>query len=193
MSSLLQSPSKPSGAVSPRRAARSLTRARLGGALGAIALAGLLVLPACWPLLLPGFLVTDDGLDHVIRAWALGERLAAGDLLPRWIPELGLGHGYPLFAVYAPGIYYPWVALRWLTGGYLGATEVLTGGLLFVLGAGAYCFAARWHGRRGGVLACVATVYAPYALFDAESRMSLPELAVLAGIPWLLLASDRLF
>ncbi|HEX2172288.1 MAG TPA: hypothetical protein VHL09_07575, partial [Dehalococcoidia bacterium] len=130
-------------------------------------------------------------MDHVIRGWALGEQIAAGDRLPRWIPQLGLGRGFPLFVAYAPGLYYPLVGIAAVAGGYPAAAEWLTLALIVVLGLGAYCLGARWQGRAGGLLAAAGTVGAPYVLLDAESRGSLPELAVLAGLPWLLLAIDR--
>lgn len=78
-------------------------RACLSLALGAAVIA----LPAMWVLLTHGLpIIADDTPVHLMRLYLLDQHVRAGDLLPRWLPELYTGYGYPLFTFYAPTMYY---------------------------------------------------------------------------------------
>jgi uncharacterized membrane protein len=60
-----------------------------------------------WPWLDPRYdwSGTFDGENHLIRLFLVGDALKAGDWYPRWLPDLTMGYGYPLFNYYAPGMY----------------------------------------------------------------------------------------
>src|SRR3954467_8174861 len=61
---------------------------------------------AALPLLWYGVSQAFDTPIHLARLGALDDALAQGELYPRWLPALLLGHGYPLFNYYAPAPYY---------------------------------------------------------------------------------------
>jgi uncharacterized membrane protein len=66
-----------------------------------------IALPAVWVLLTHGLpIIADDTPVHLMRLYLLDQHVRAGDLLPRWLPELYTGYGYPLFTFYAPAMYY---------------------------------------------------------------------------------------
>ena len=47
-----------------------------------------------------------DGKNHLLRLYVLGWLLERGVWHPRWVPDLFMGWGYPVFNYYAPGFYY---------------------------------------------------------------------------------------
>src|SRR5690242_4816292 len=66
----------------------------------------LFTLPAIWPLFTDGLPARFDRGLHLMRLAWLDQHLRQGTLFPRWIPEMMLGRGYPLFNFYGAGVYY---------------------------------------------------------------------------------------
>lgn len=125
-----------------RGAERRVGRRRLLLVLNSTVIA----LPAVWVLLTRGLpIIADDTPVHLMRLYLLDQHVRAGDLLPRWLPELYTGYGYPLFTFYAPAMYYiaEWLHLvgASLVDGYrfAHALAVLTGAVgAGLLGAALY-------------------------------------------------------
>ncbi len=135
----------------------------------------LLALPALWPLLRPGFFVSDDGLFHVYRVAALADAWRHGVLYPRLFPEFGFGYGQAVLNFYAGLTYFP-AALLALVGVNPATAVELTIALGFLLAALAmYGFARSLWGPTGAGLAAVAYTYFPYHLADAYVRGAVPE------------------
>lgn len=150
---------------------KRLSLLRLTGSVVAL----LLALPALWPLLRPGFFVSDDGLFHVYRVAALADAWRHGVLYPRLFPEFGFGYGQAVLNFYAPLSYVP-AALLALVGANPATAVELTIALGFLLAALAmYGFARSLWGPTGAVLAAVAYTYFPYHLADAYVRGAVPE------------------
>ncbi len=162
---------------------------RWGGWLAVL----LLTLPALWPLLRPGFFVSDDGLFHVYRAAALADAWRHGVLYPRLFPEFGFGYGQAVLNFYAPLTYAPAALLAML--GINPATAVeLTIALGFLLaGLAMYGFVRSLWGPVGGVLAAVAYTYFPYHLADAYLRGAIPEHFAFVFPPLILWATTAIF
>ncbi|MGB4804816.1 MAG: 6-pyruvoyl-tetrahydropterin synthase-related protein, partial [Anaerolineae bacterium] len=136
-------------------------------------LALLVSLPACLPLLQPGFFVSDDGLFHLYRVAALGDAIGQGLLYPRWFAEFGFGYGQPVLHFYSPLSYY--LAVPFLPFGALTATKIVFA-LGFILPALAmFAFARRWWDDAGGLLAAAVYTYSPYHLADGLLRGALAE------------------
>ncbi len=153
----------------------------------------LLALPALWPLLRPGFFVSDDGLFHVYRIAALADAWSQGVLYPRLFPEFGFGYGQAVLNFYAPLAYYPGALLATLGLSPATAAEV-TIALGFLLAAlAAYGFARSCFGPVGGVLAAVAYTYFPYHLADAYLRGAIPEHFAFVWLPLILWATADIF
>jgi 6-pyruvoyl-tetrahydropterin synthase related domain len=157
------------------------------------ALAVLLTLPALWPLVRPGFFVSDDGRFHVYRIAALAQAWQQGVLHPRLFPEFGFGYGQAVLNFYAPLSYWPGALFAVLgIGPVVGAK--LTIALAFVLSAlAAYGYANYLWGPAGGVLAAAAYTYFPYHLADAYLRGAIPELFAFVWPPLILWAYTAAF
>ena len=136
-------------------------------------LALLVSLPACLPLLQPGFFASDDGLFHLYRVAALADALRQGVIYPRWFPEFGFGYGQPVLHFYSPLSYY--LAVPFLPLGSIAAAKIVVA-LGFVLPALTMAALARrvW-GATGAVLAAAVYTYFPYHLADGLLRGAVAE------------------
>jgi len=153
----------------------------------------LLTLPALWPLLRPGFFVSDDGHFHIYRIAALADAWRHGVLYPRLFPEFGFGYGQAVLNFYAPLSYAPGALLATLGVNPATAAE-LTIALGFVLAALAmYGFVRSLWGPAGGALAAVAYTYFPYHLADAYVRGAIPEHFAFIFPPLILWATTSIF
>ncbi len=153
---------------------------------------GVATLPAASPYLFgDGLPRTNDALPHLYRVVALDRLVQAGQLWPRWSPDLVHGYGYPVFNFF-PALSHWLVELLHLLGLELTAGFRLAMALHFWLAAaGAYFLGRAWFSAGAGWAAAIAYAYSPYLLYDAHVRGSLPETQALALLPWLLLALWR--
>ena len=152
----------------PRLGARM---ARPGGGF----LCLLLALPALWPLIRAGFLVSDDGRFHVYRIAALAQAWSQGVLHPRLFPEFGFGYGQAVLNFYAPLAYWPGALLALLGAGPAAAAKLSIALGFLLAGLAAYGYGRYVWGTAGGLLAAVAYTYFPYHLADAYLRGAIPE------------------
>ncbi len=149
-------------------------------------------LPALWPLLRAGFLVTDDGRFHVYRIAALADAWQHGVLYPRLFPDFGFGYGQAVLNYYAPLSYAPGALLSTAGISPVWAAKA-TIALGFVLAAlAAYGFGRTIWGAWGGVLAAVAYTYFPYHLADAYVRGAIPEFMAFIWLPLILWATTSI-
>src|SRR5687768_11390279 len=134
------------------------------------ALAALLSFVAWQPFVRPDFDLwrADDGEYHLLRVYVFEHAFRDGQWLPRWLPELFAGYGYPIFNYYAPGTYYAALLLRAL-GLDIYTTVQALGALPACAGtAGAFGLARAVTARRGswtpsfrGLVGALAYAYAP--------------------------------
>ncbi|HET7770438.1 MAG TPA: 6-pyruvoyl-tetrahydropterin synthase-related protein, partial [Chloroflexota bacterium] len=136
----------------------------------------------------------DDSKNHLIRLYHLEWLIRNGVWYPRWVPELYLGYGYPLFNYYAPAFYYLTLALKAVTRTDFWDAFKLSGVFAVLLGAsGMYALARTiWHRTLPAIFAALAFTYAPYVFaVNLYKRGDIPEALALALIPWLLHATWR--
>jgi hypothetical protein len=172
---------------------KKLSFRRPAGSLVALLLRLLAIVPALWPLLRPGFFVSDDGHFHIYRIAALADAWQHGVLYPRLFPEFGFGYGQAVLNFYAPLSYAPGALLATLGVNPATAAE-LTIALGFVLAALAmYGFVRSLWGPAGDVLAAVAYTYFPYHLADAYVRGAIPEHFAFVFPPLILWATTSIF
>lgn len=171
----------------------------------------LFAIPAFYPLLHDGLTASFDGRTHLLRLAALANAVAEGIYLPRWLPAMQLGYGYPVFNFYPPGAYY--LALLPSLFGVSLYWSYAVGFVLAILLAGIgatllahdlvrhyACSSARqsapaasvWYTLAPALLVGVAYMYAPYLLVNVYIRGSLPEAVAQALLPWVLWSSRRL-
>lgn len=150
-------------------------------------LPGLLV---AWQPLLWGRLPQADAIFHLYWLAQLERAVQHGALFPRWLTDLGLGYGYPLFNYYAPLgdlMVFPLVYL-----GLSPQTALLISFGLALGGVvlGVYGWARELFGAEAGRLAALVVGYAPYLLVNVHHRGALAEswgLACLSLTAWGLL------
>ena len=136
------------------------------------------------------------GLDAT-RLFELDRGVGAGDLYPRWSPDMYFGYGSPLLALYAPLAYF--VAEVFLLAGmtmtwamkfsYLAATVLAALGM-FLLARHEYeklcddC--APYQNNIVGIAAALIYILAPYFLVDLYVRAAAAELYGFGLIPWVI-------
>ncbi len=160
---------------------------RKGSLLVAAVTLPVIAVPALWPLIIHGLPRSSDGRLHLLRLVLLDYHLRQGTLYPRWLPELLMGYGYPVFSFYTPASYY--VAEFWhLVGlGFYGGLAAALGTMILAAGLGAWLLASDVLGSRSpwpAIVAAAAYMYAPYLLTNVYVRGALPEVAAQAVIPW---------
>src|SRR5688572_16449693 len=168
------------------------------------ALAALLSFVAWQPFVRPDFDVwrADDGEYHLLRVYVFEHAFWEGQWLPRWLPDLFVGYGYPIFNYYAPGTYYAALVLRAAGLDVYTAVQALGAIAACAGAAGAFCLTralARDVTSAGprttsvaGLTAAVAYAYAPYPFItNLIIRADLAEALGLALLPWALLAAWR--
>lgn len=147
-----------------------------------------LALPALWPYT-QGWPLTADGTLHLLRTLLLDIHLQRGMLYPRWVPELVLGFGYPVFSFYGPAAFYLADLFHWLGLSYSHAVMAALTLMVVAGGWGMYALArdvlGEPNGRWGSLVAAVAYLYAPYLLTNVFVRGAIGEVGAQALLPWI--------
>ena len=191
----------PAAQLSPDRSVR-LAQVRVTLVIAAV----LVALPAVWLLITRGLpTIADDTPVHLMRLFVFDQHVRQGEWLPRWIPDLYTGYGYPLFHFYAPAMYYVAETLH-LSGlgqatayGWSYVLAVVFGavGAAF-LGSDLYTAPAGFDRQREhtslaprpstfwpGLLAAAMYTYASYLLANVYVRGAFGEIGAQALLPWL--------
>ncbi len=144
----------------------------------------LICLLAAWPFISrPSLPQATDAELHIFRLAELSRMVREGELYPRWAANFYYGYGYPIFNYYAPLTYYLGLGVELMPR--LDAVDAVKA--VFVLGLvtagiGMYGFVRDYWGRRAGLVAAAAYVFAPYIQFvDPHARGDLAE-AVSFGV-----------
>lgn len=148
--------------------------------------------PAIHWLFWPGYLSTYDGIYHLTRMIEVDSLVRQGILYPRWFPNFGQGHGYPIFNFFPPFGYLltelPALILKDLPL----AIQVSMAASMIVSGWGMYLLARDiGSGRLAGCAVAAFYLYFPYHLQDVYTRGGMPELWAMAWLPWLAWAQLR--
>jgi hypothetical protein len=130
----------------------------------------------------------DDATEYPPRLAELAHVLADHAFPPVWAPDLGSGHGQPLFEFAPPLLYF--AALPFFAVGFRLADSLQFAlALLFAAGAWAtYKIARRYGGSRCSSVAVSALwLFAPYVALDLYVRAAFAEAAAIAIAPVALL------
>ncbi|TEU19093.1 MAG: hypothetical protein E3J21_04590 [Anaerolineales bacterium] len=148
--------------------------------LGGLALMTLL---AGLPLFQFKIIGGHDALAYLPRTVEFYEGLRAGQLFPRWAPDLGAGYGQPFFNFNPPLFYYVSAFFHLLGFGFVASQNLACFALLLLAGLGMYMLAGEVFGPRGGLVSAVAYLFAPYLLVTLYVRHALADFAAFAFIP----------
>jgi hypothetical protein len=143
-------------------------------------------LPVCLPLLTSSLIAGHDSYCYFPRLVEIHRNVFAGVMLPRWAPDLGSGHGQPLF-VFHPPLFY-WVGEVWQLLGFdaVTAANLASAAIVLAAGFGAFYLGRLYFGAWGGYIAAAAYVYAPYFAVDLYVRSALEEFTAFALFPLVL-------
>lgn len=144
-----------------------------------------------WPLIRPGFFVTDDGEWMVIRLSAFYQSLASGQFPVRFLGRLNNSFGYPVANFLYPGFLYIGSILRLFGLSFPIAVKFIFGasvsiGALSVFGA----LRTRFRAFES-LLGTLSFIFAPYLLFDMYTRGSVGEVLALGTSALAILSLTR--
>ncbi len=149
-------------------------------------------LPLLGPLVQRGMLTcSHDGVLHLFRTFQLDTLVRQGVLWPRWLPAMVFGYGYPLFNFHPALSYYPPLILHRLGISLLQSWNLSLALGILASGWTMYLWARQVLGERGGFVAAVAYMLAPYQLYDVYWRGSSAESLALPLAPLVMWAALR--
>lgn len=186
------SASEPGAATRPRAmldtlSARTKSLAHLAvGHLPFLGLLGVAIVLAGLPLLSLDALDGHDSLAYLPRNVEFWEGLKAGQIFPRWAPDLGAGYGEPTFNFNPPAFYYLSAFFHAFGVGFIASEDLAAFTLLALAGAGMYFLAQSFFGRQGGLVAAIAYVFAPFLLSRLYVSHAMADYTAFAFLPWAL-------
>ena len=143
---------------------------------------------------------SDDGEQFLLRALTLGHALSVHLTYPRWLPDLYLGFGYPVFSFYSPLAYLTVVLVGDITGTTVDVAVRVTMIVTVLFGALGTFMLARslvapgsrddpWTTTVASLSGVGMMVASPYPFItNLFFRGDLPEAMALAWLPWFWLA-----
>ena len=143
---------------------------------------------------------SDDGEQFLLRALTLGHALSVHLTYPRWLPDLYLGFGYPVFSFYSPLAYLTVVIVGDITGTTVDVAVRVTMVVTVLFGALGTFLLARslvapgsrhdpWTTTVASLSGVGMMVTSPYPFItNLFFRGDLPEAMALAWLPWFWLA-----
>ena len=159
--------------------------AALGRQLPYLIAVGALTLLAGLPLFQLKLMSGHDVLEYLPRNEEFYKLLSSGNLLPRWAPDLSAGYGQPFFAFNPPLVYYLTAGFHRLGITFVAASNLASFTLLLIAAYGMYLLAQSFFGRKGGLVAATAYLFAPYFLVALYVRHSLTDFAAFAFLPFI--------
>lgn len=144
------------------------------------------------PFFHPGFFPIHDD-TQVARVSQMAQALRDGQFPVRWVAELGYGYGYPIFNFYGPLAYYVGALFSLLGFEALAATKIMIVLGIVLAGIFMYFLAREFWGKKGGVIAGLFYVYAPYHAVDIYVRGAVGELWAMAFLPLVFLGLWRIY
>src|SRR3989344_2719909 len=121
-----------------------------------------------WPNFLTGYFFHHDDLQ-VMRVFEMKRCIQDLQIPCRWVPDMGYGNGYPLFNYYSALPYYLGALFSFIFG-FIGAAKILF--FIPLLGAAIsmYLLGRELFGEKGGFIASVLYMFAPYLALDVYVR-----------------------
>lgn len=136
----------------------------------------LIGLLSCFRLIRPGFFSMQDEM-HVFRLEQFDKCVASFQIPCRYVPDAGLGYGYPLFNFYAPAFYTFSELFHLLGFSFITSIKIVL--VLIKIGGALGLFFLS-----NSLLATTLFVFAPYQATNLFVRGAFPELLALNLIPW---------
>ena len=126
-------------------------------------------------MFLPGFPVTHDGQDHVVRIANFYQSLTEGNIIPRWAGNLNWGYGHPILMFLYP--FPSYIASFFHTIGF--SLVDATKGVFVIAFICSICSMYIWMqavwGKKVGLLGAILYGFAPYRFVDLYVRGAIGE------------------
>lgn len=103
----------------------------------------------------------------------------------RYVPDGGLGYGYPLYNFYSPLPYAIAESFHLLGFSYIDSTKILFIICHIIAGIGMFLFAKFYWGDLGALISSILFLFAPYRAVDGYVRGSIAELLALSLFPFI--------
>jgi len=146
-----------------------------------------------WSLFRTDLLAARDGGHSFVKVISLYQSIGQGNFLGRWIPDICLGYGYPMFLFYAPLFFYLSVGMTFLSGSFALGLHLALFLSLFLSGLTMYFFSKEYWGSGGGLLSAVAYLYVPYHVVDVFDRAACAEVLSFVFFPLILFFLKRIY
>ena len=129
---------------------------------------------ATFALVRNGFFTMYDDMQ-VARVWQMDKCFRDFQIPCRWVPDLGLGYGYPLYIYYAPLPYYIMEVIHLI--GFSFIASVKTGFILSVLLSAIffYCFSKNFFNKWVSIVTTSLYIFVPYRASSIYVRGSMGE------------------
>ena len=156
----------------------------------------LLLIPAVWHLLLPGFFESDDGEWMVIRFSAFYQSLSDGQFPVRFLGRLNHGFGYPVANFLYPGFMYFAVPIHVLGLSFLDTIKAVLVFSIVATAVFSYFWLSKIFDKSSAIVGSLVITYTPYHLFDLYKRGSVGELFAFVWVSftlWVIESRNFLF
>jgi len=125
-----------------------------------------LTLSLLWPLFASGYFSHHDNVQ-VIRLYEMDKCFKDFQIPCRWVPDLGMLYGYPMFNFYAPLAYYYGEVVYKILGGVIENGFIVSAKVMFATSfVFSYIFmfllGRKLWGEKGGALSAIFFSFAPY-------------------------------
>lgn len=128
----------------------------------------ILLLPAIWFLLKPGFFPSDDGEWMVVRLSDFHRSVVSGQIPVRWAARLNFSYGYPVFDFLYPLSLYVGELLHLIGFSFVWSVKLV---FIFSFILSAF-FMYLWRKK---IVSAIFYAYAPYRFLDVYVRGSIGE------------------
>ncbi len=135
-----------------------------------------------WPLLRPGFIVTDDGNWMIIRLSAFYQSLREGQFPVRFLGRLNYGYGYPVANFLYPGFLYLGSLIHILGFSFVNTVKLLLVGSVITSSVFVYLWLRKSFHLLPSLIGTVGYTFAPYLAFDIYTRGSVGEVLSLCWV-----------
>ncbi len=156
-----------------------------------------------WPLMRPGFFISDDGEWMVVRLSAFYQSLREGQFPVRFLGRLNHSYGYPVSNFLYPGFLYLGSLLRFVGFHFVESVKIILGVSVAGAAISIFLWLRFFFPPLASLLGSVAFVLSPYIGYDLYTRGSVGELLAIfaltlsllfieAGWRWVLVGSVAL-
>lgn len=140
-----------------------------------------------WPLLKPGFFISDDGEWMIIRLSAFFQSLREGQFPVRFLGRLNNSYGYPVANFLYPGFLYLGSLIHVFGISFVNTVKLIFIGSIIGSAVCIFYWLKRFFSAKASFLGAIGFIFTPYLLFDTYKRGSVGEVLAAFAVSALLL------